>query len=67
MNFISDNKGKNIFTSGRVESTAIDKSISAGKGPLQVGATVKAGMGVEFSGNGIEDVYATGELSVSAG
>jgi len=67
LNFISDNKGKNIFTSGRVESTAIDKSISAGKGPLQVGATVKAGMGVEFSGNGIEDVYATGELSVSAG
>jgi hypothetical protein len=43
----------------------INKSISTNKGPLQIGATVKAGMGVEFNNNGITDVYATGEASVN--
>lgn len=65
--FKSDNTGKDRFVKGTLEATVIDKSVSAGKGPLQVGASVKAGMGMEFSSRGIEDVYATGEASVKAG
>jgi len=66
-NFKFDDKGKSHFTNGRMEATVIDKNISAGKGPLQVGASVKAGMGVEFTSRGVEDVYATGEAKITAG
>lgn len=66
-NFKFDDKGNNHFTNGRMEATAIDKSVSAGKGPLQVGASVKAGVGVEFTSRGVEDVYATGEAKVTVG
>ena len=45
----------------------IDKSISTKKGPLQIGASVKAGMGMEFTSRGVEDVYATGEAKITAG
>ncbi|MBZ4191586.1 tetratricopeptide repeat protein [Niabella beijingensis] len=65
--FKSDNTGKERFVKGTMEATVIDKSVSAGKGPLQVGASVKAGMGIEFTNRGIEDVYATGEAKVTAG
>ncbi|SFQ42249.1 tetratricopeptide repeat protein [Parafilimonas terrae] len=65
-NFKSDNAGKNQFTNGNIEVSA-GKEISVSKGPLQVGASVKGGMGMEFSSNGVEDVYVTGEASVSAG
>ncbi len=65
--FKSDNTGKDRFVKGTLEATVIDKSVSAGKGPLQVGASVKAGMGMEFSSRGIEDVYATGEASIKTG
>jgi len=67
LNFISDNKGNNRFVNGRAEGTIINKSISAGKGPLQAEASVKAGMGIEFSSAGIEDVYVTGEARITAG
>lgn len=66
-NFKFDVKGNNHFTNGRMETTVIDKSVSTGKGPLQVGASVKAGMGVEFTSRGVEDVYATGEAKVTVG
>ncbi|MGN6352296.1 MAG: hypothetical protein ACTHLB_02860, partial [Parafilimonas sp.] len=65
--FKSDNAGIDRFVKGTVEATAIDKSISTSKGPLQVGASVKAGMGMELSSRGIEDVYATGEAKVTIG
>lgn len=66
-NFKSDNKGKDQFEKATIEAT-VGKDISiAGTGPLQAGASVKAGMGVEFTSKGIEDVYATGEASVTAG
>ncbi|ATP56929.1 hypothetical protein CPT03_10775 [Pedobacter ginsengisoli] len=67
LNFKADNNGKDKFVKATVEATIIDKEISVGKGPLQVGASVKAGMGMEISSNGIEDVYATGEASANAG
>lgn len=66
-NFKFDDAGKSRFVNGNLEATVIDKKVSAGKGPLQVGASVKAGMGMEFSSRGIEDVYATGEAKVTAG
>ncbi|PZR28278.1 MAG: hypothetical protein DI535_07690 [Citrobacter freundii] len=66
LNFISDDKGNSNFSKGTVEATVIDKSISMDKGPLEIGANVKAGMGVEFTNKGIEDVYVTGEASLSA-
>ncbi len=66
-NFKFDDNGNNKFVKGTLEATVIDKSISVGKGPLQAGASVKAGMGVEFSSHGIDDVYATGEASVNVG
>lgn len=66
-NFKSDNAGNDKFVNGNLEATLIDKSISIEKGPLQAGASIKAGMGMEFSSRGIEDVYATGEASVKAG
>lgn len=59
-NFKFDNKGKSNFVKATLEATVIDKSI--GKGPLEV--NVKAGMGVEFTSKGVEDVYVKGEASV---
>lgn len=64
-NFKFDDKGISHFEKATIEATVIDKSITANKGPLQIGATVKAGVGVEFTNRGIEDVYVTGEASVS--
>jgi hypothetical protein len=66
-NFKYDDAGNNKLVKGTIEATVINKEISTNKGPLQVGATVKAGVGVEFTSNGIEDVYATGEAKVTAG
>jgi hypothetical protein len=65
LNFKFDDAGNNRFVKGTIEATAIDKTISINKGPVQVGASVKAGMGVEFTSRGIEDVYVTGEASVN--
>jgi hypothetical protein len=65
LNFKSDNQGNSHFDNGSLEATLINKSISTNKGPLQIGATVKAGMGIEFNNSGITDVYATGEASVN--
>lgn len=65
--FEFDDKGVDHFVKGTLEATVIDKSVSVGKGPLQVGASVKAGVGVEFTSRGIEDVYATGEAKVTVG
>ncbi|MBP7557392.1 MAG: hypothetical protein KA821_14045, partial [Chitinophagaceae bacterium] len=36
-------------------------------GPIEAGVSATAGMGMEFTSNGVEDVYVTGEVSVSAG
>jgi len=66
LDFKSDNKGNDHFEKGTLEAAVIDKSISAKKGPLQIGASVKAGVGVEFTSRGVEDVYVTGEASLSA-
>jgi Flp pilus assembly protein TadD len=60
LNYKSDNKGQNRFVNGSAEATVFEKSV--GVGPVQAG--VKAGVGVEFTNKGIEDVYATGEASV---
>lgn len=65
--FKFDDAGNNKFVKGTLEATVIDKSISTKKGPLQIGASVKAGMGVEFTSRGVEDVYATGEAKITAG
>lgn len=59
LNYKSDNKGRDRLVGGTVEATLIEKSIV--KGPLE--ASAKAGMGVEFTGNGVEDVYVNGEAS----
>ncbi|MBS1665418.1 MAG: hypothetical protein JST68_30530 [Bacteroidetes bacterium] len=67
LNFKTDNTGVDRFTNGTVEVTAIDVGAKKGMGPLQVGANMKAGMGMEFSRNGVEDVYVTGEASVTVG
>lgn len=67
LNFAAGSKGQDHFENGTIEITVIDKSVSAGKGPAQVGANVKAGMGMEISSRGIEDVYATGEAKITAG
>lgn len=66
LNFKSDNNGKDRFVNGTVEAT-FEKGVSVSKGPLQAGASVKGGMGMEFSSRGVEDVYVTGEASVKAG
>lgn len=64
--FKAKGHGVDEFQKCTVEAKAkVGKSIE--KGPLQVGASVGAGMGVEISRNGIEDVYLTGEASISAG
>ncbi len=65
-NYKSDDKGNNKFVNGTLEAKA-GKEISGNAGPVQAGASATAGMGVEFSGSGVEDVYVTGEVSVSAG
>lgn len=65
--FKFDDAGNNKFVKGTLEATVIDQSISTKKGPLQIGASVKAGMGVEFTSRGVEDVYATGEAKITAG
>lgn len=64
-NFYMDNNGKNNFLKGTLEATVINKDINIKKGPIQIGANVKAGMGIEFTSKGVEDVYATGEASVN--
>lgn len=64
-NFKSDNNGKDQFVKATLEATVINKSISTNKGPLQIGASVKAGVGVTFTSKGVEDVYATGEAKVT--
>ena len=66
LNFKMGNNGKDRFVKGTVEATVIDKTVSVKKGPLQIGASVKAGVGVEFTNRGVEDVYVTGEAAVSA-
>lgn len=65
-NYKSDDKGDNKFVKGTLEAKA-GKEISGNAGPIQAGAGATAGMGMEFSSNGVEDVYVTGEVSVSAG
>lgn len=65
--FKFDDAGNNKFVKGTLEATVIDKSISTKKGPLEIGASVKAGMGMEFTSRGVEDVYATGEAKITAG
>lgn len=65
-NFNFDDAGNNNFEKATLEATVIDKSVSMQKGPLQIGANVKAGVGVEFTSKGIQDVYVTGEASLSA-
>jgi len=59
LNYKSDNTGKDRLANGNLEATVFDKSVGAG--PVQAGA--KAGMGMEFTSNGIEDVYINGEAS----
>ncbi|MCO5239917.1 MAG: hypothetical protein M9904_07665 [Chitinophagaceae bacterium] len=66
LNYKFDDKGNNKFVKGTLEAKA-GKEISANAGPLQAGAAANAGMGVEFTSNGVEDVYVTGEVSVNAG
>jgi hypothetical protein len=36
-------------------------------GPVEMGTSVKAGAGIEFTESGIQDVYVTGEAQVKAG
>lgn len=67
LNYKSDKDGVDRFVSGTIEATVINKEVSANAGPLQAGASVKAGVGVEISRNGIEDVYVTGEAGVKVG
>lgn len=62
--FYMDNNAKTRFVKGTVEATAINIGGSVKKGPIQIGANVKAGVGVEFTGRGVEDVYVTGKASV---
>ncbi|MGJ7029586.1 tetratricopeptide repeat protein [Niabella hirudinis] len=64
-NFKAGDDGRDHFDNATLEATVIDKSISTNKGPLQIGASVKAGVGVTFTSHGIEDVYATGEAKVT--
>ncbi|NRF40124.1 M48 family metallopeptidase [Pedobacter foliorum] len=61
LNWNMDNNGNAKFIKGTLEATVIDKSI--GVGPLE--ASAKAGMGMEFTSHGVEDVYVSGEASVA--
>ncbi len=63
-NFKQNDKGKDQLVKGNIEAV-LEKGISTKKGPLQIGATVKAGMGLEFTSRGVEDWYATGEASIN--
>lgn len=62
--FYMDNNGNTRFVKGTLEATVINAGGSVKKGPIQIGANVKAGMGVEFTSRGVEDVYVTGKASV---
>ena len=64
LNFRNDNKGDLNFEKATLEATAINISGNIKTGPLQVGATVKAGVGIEFDRDGITDAYVTGKASV---
>ncbi|OJW10686.1 MAG: hypothetical protein BGO53_13925 [Sphingobacteriales bacterium 39-19] len=64
LNFYMDNNGNTRFVKGTLEATLINAGGSIKKGPIQIGANVKAGMGVEFTSRGVEDVYVTGQASV---
>lgn len=66
LNYKFDDNSNNKFVKGTLEAKA-GKEISAGAGPVQAGAAANAGMGVEFTSSGVEDVYVTGEVSVNAG
>jgi len=61
LNWKMDNHGNDKFVKGTLEANMINKSIGAG--PLEASAT--AGMGVEFTSNGVEDVYVKGEVSAA--
>lgn len=65
LNFKSDDAGNNRFVRGTLEANVFDKSISVDKGPVEIGASVKAGVGVEFTSRGVEDFYVTAEASAS--
>ncbi len=62
--FYMDNNGNSRLVKGTLEATVINAGGSIKKGPIQIGANVKAGMGVEFTSCGVEDVYVTGKASV---
>lgn len=58
LNYRSDNSGRDRLVNGNLEAV-MERSVGAG--PVQAGA--KAGMGVEFTSSGIEDVYVNAEAS----
>lgn len=66
-NFKADNTGVDRFVKCNLEATVINIEKSIEKGPVQIGANVKAGVGVEITTKGIEDVYVTGEAKVTIG
>lgn len=63
--YYMDISGDTRFIKGILEATVINVGGSMKKGPIQIGANVKAGVGVEFTSRGVEDVYVTGEASVN--
>jgi tetratricopeptide (TPR) repeat protein len=61
---------ENLATGKYNGSVEIQVKIGSDKmpvGPIEVGTSVKAGAGVDFTESGIKDIYVTGEAQVKAG
>lgn len=68
--FIKGSLDENLATGKYKGTVEIEGKIGSDKisvGPVEVGSSVKAGAGVDFTESGIQDVYVTSEAQVKAG
>jgi hypothetical protein len=68
--FIKGSLEENLANGKYKGTLEIEGKIGSDKinvGPVEMGTSVKAGAGVEFTESGIQDVYVTGEAQVKAG
>ena len=68
--FIKGSLDENLATGKYKGTVEIEVKIGSDKinvGPVEVGSSVKAGAGVDFTESGIQDVYITSEAQIKAG
>lgn len=68
--FIKGSLDENLATGKYKGTVEIEVKIGSDKinvGPVEVGSSVKAGAGVDFTESGIQDVYVTSEAQIKAG